>query len=317
MKRSVLALGLLCLAGCGGVAETRPPEAAAPPPPAEQPAPPAEPLEPAPKGWASVSFLPGGDAGCAAAPAPIPSKMLEITAEPLKIGMIPTAIPHALANQLTEKTRIWHLESQGFDFYEALSGGRSNGLRTDRPAQACIRYSLSDDSASLASDVILSVTYDPKTPEVIRVAPARIHYRDFATLSAHGGSSRAAVKVALTLRTFSLERTAGRQSTSIQNQEMAVEIFADPRTGGALRQLYDPADTASTVALPPWDYSSAYENPRHNLSFLGVTVTEIADFDWLQSKILTLWPSYEYEATDVSKLLLAAEFYRRGHLPAK
>lgn len=280
----------------------------------EQPAPPPEPLKPAPKAWASLGFLPGSDAGCVATPAPISTKMVEITAEPLKIGMIPTAVPRPLANQLIEKTRIWHLESQGFDFYKALSGGRPEGLRADRPATACIRYSLSEDGASLVSDVILSVSYNPKTPEVISVAPSRIYYRDYPTLSAHSGSSQAAVKVMLNLRTFSLERTSGRQSTSIQNQEMAVEIFGDPKTDGAFQQLYDPAsDASSTVALPPWDYSSTYENPRHNLSILGITVTEIADFDWLQSKILTLWPGYEYEATDVGKLKQSAEFYSHTH----
>lgn len=312
--RLLLATTLLFLVGCSEVSKNPLPPPVPEEKPAEQPAPP--PLKVAPKAWASVNFLPGSESGCRtdAAPAPISAKMVEIAAEPLKIGMIPTAVPRPLANQLIEKTRIWHLESQGFDFYKALSGGRPEGLRLDRPATACIRYSLSEDGASLVSDVILSVTYNPKTPEVISVAPSRIYYRDYATLSAHSGSSQAAVKVALNLRTFSLERTSGRQSTSIQNQEMAVEIFSDPQIGGAFQQLYDPAsDASSTVALPPWDYSSTYENPRHNLSILGITVTEIADFDWLQSKILTLWPGYEYEATDVGKLKQSAEFYSHTH----
>jgi hypothetical protein len=61
----------------------------------------------------------------------------------------------------------------------------------------------------------------------------------------------------------------------------------------------------------------AYENPRHNLSLLELTVTEIADFDWLQSQLNILWPAWEYEATDVSKFKLSAEFFRRGHLGQK
>jgi hypothetical protein len=78
---------------------------------------------------------------------------------------------------------------------------------------------------------------------------------------------------------------------------------------------YNPAGgIGAKIPLPPWDYSSAYENPRHNLAILGISVTEIADFDWLQSQLRVLWPSWEYEATDVAKLKLGAEFFSRAHL---
>ena len=45
-------------------------------------------------------------------------------------------------------------------------------------------------------------------------------------------------------------------------------------------------------------------------------MTEIADFGWLESKINTLWPSWEYEATDVSKIKLAARYYEGTHKPS-
>jgi hypothetical protein len=50
---------------------------------------------------------------------------------------------------------------------------------------------MSEDGVSLVSEMVFSVTYNPKTPEIIAIAPARIHYRDFLTLSAHGGSRQA------------------------------------------------------------------------------------------------------------------------------
>lgn len=311
---------LLCLIGCSEVSKTTPPPPATEAKPAEPAAPPPLqiPLTPAPKALASLSFLSAGDPRCAGHTAPADVKMERIEAEPLKIGLIPVTMSRMLVNQLTEKTRVWKVESPGFDFYKILSGGRPGGLRSDRPSNACIRYATSDDGASLSAEMIFSVTYNPKVPEVIGIAPARIHYRDFPTLSAHSGSSQAAVKAALSLKTYSLERTSGRQSASLQNEEMSVEIFTNPGTGGAIDQLYDPATApGSKIPLPPWDYSSAYENPRHNLSLLELTVTEIADFDWLQSQLYVLWPAWEYEATDIGKLKHSAEYFSRYHVGGK
>jgi hypothetical protein len=249
-------------------------------------------MKPAPQGRASLSFL----SRCEG-PGPAP-RMEEIAAEPLKIGMIPTAIPRALANDLTDKTRVWKLASPDFDFYRILSGGRPGGLRPDRPSAACIRYAMEG-----VAEMEFSLTYDPKRPEILTIAPARIRYRGFA--------ARAAVRVTLSLKTYSLERTAGRQSASLQNEEMAVEILP---AGGPVEIRYDPAGTANAkIPLPPWDYSPASETPRHNLSVLSIAVTEIADFDWLQSQARILWPGWEYEATDAAKLKSSADFFSRSH----
>jgi hypothetical protein len=312
----LVTVSLLCLIGCSEVSKpiSTPPPPAPEATPAEA-APPPPPLIPAPKALASLSFLSGGDPRCAGNAAPSEVKMQQIEAEPLKVGLIPVTMPRALVNQMTEKTRVWKIASPGFDFYKILANGRPGGLRPDRPSTACIRYAMSEDGASLAAEMIVSVSYNLQVPEVISIAPARIRYRDFPTLSAHSGSRQAAVKAALSLKTYSLERASGRQSASLQNEEMSVEIVTDPGTGGAIELLYDPATVpGSKIPLPPWDYSAASENPRHNLSILELTVTEIGDFDWLQSQVYTLWPAWEYEATDVGKLTHSAEFFRPAHL---
>lgn len=319
IRQSVLvAIGLLGLIGCSEVSKN-----SSPPPPPEAkpvenaPAPPV-PLTPAPKALASLSFLSGSDPRCEGKTSPTEARMEEIEAQPLKIGLIPVTMSRTLVNQMTDKTRVWKIDSPGFDFYKTLSNSQPGGLRPDRPSTACIRYAMGDGGDGLSSEIVFSVTYNPKTPEVIAIAPARIHYRDFASLSARSGSRQAVVKAALSLKTYSLERTSGRQSASLQNEEMSVEIFDNPGTGGAIDQFYDPATVpGAKIPLPPWDYSSSYENPRHNLSILELTVTEIADFDWLQSQLNILWPAWEYEATDVSKLKLSAEIFRRGHASPK
>ena len=322
IRQSVLAtLSLLSLIGCSEVSPKPIPQ----PPPeaksAEEPPPPPQPPIPllaAPRTLASLSFLAGSDPRCAGQVVSPETKMEEIEAQPLKIGLIPVTMSRRLVNQMTEKTRVWKLTSPGFDFYRILSAGQPGGLHPDRPATACIRSAMSEDGVSLLSEMVFSVTYDPKTPEIIALFPTRIHYRDFPTLSAQSGSRQAAVKAALSLKTYSLERTSGRQSTNLQTEEMSVEIFDNPQTGGAIDQLYDPATVpGAKIPLPAWDYSSAYENPRHNLSLLELTITEIADFDWLQSQLNILWPAWEYEATDVSKLKLSADFFRRGHILSK
>ena len=306
IRRLVLiTVSLLCLTGCGEVSKTvLPPPAPEAKPAEDAPPPPPIPLDPAPKAQASLSFLSGGDRGCETAqPA---RKMEEVEAASLGIGMIPTAIPPRLANQLTAKTRVWKVDSPDFDFYKILSGGRPGGLRPDKPALGCIRYQMNDET-----EMVFSVRYNPKSPEILSIAPVRIHYRDFASLSAHSGARQAAFKASLSLRTYSLDRNSGRLTTNLKNEEMAVGILADPGTGAAIDRIFDPSTApAAKIPLPPWDYSSADETPRHNLSVLEITVTEIADFDWLQSQILTLWPGWEYEATDVAKLKHSAEFYR-------
>jgi hypothetical protein len=247
--------------------------------------------------------------------APPPAKIEEIAAEPLKVGFVPESVPRAFANQLIDKTRLWQMESQSFDFYKMLANGHPNGLRPDLPSVGCIRYSMFGTDSELYSDMIFSVTYNPKTPEVLTVAPVRFYYRDFATLSAHSGAREAAVKVTLGMRVFSLDRNAGRLSACLQNQEMAVEIFTDDGAGRAVYDLYDPVSGPNaTIPLPPWDYSSTTDNPRHNLSVLGITVTEIADFDWLQSESHKLWPGWEPSATDASKIGTSALFYSHTHM---
>ena len=287
-RRPVLLLTALLLTGCAQ------PPVPPPAPPPETPSPPPEPPAPlheAPKAHASLGF----STDCTGQ-----AKSEEIEAEALKIGMIPTAVPRPLANQLIDKTHVWHTESQGFDFYKSLS------LHPGKPAQGCIRYAMSDTAGPYA-EITLAVTYDPKMPEVLNIAPTRITYRDLST-------RHAAIKVTLGLRTFSLERNSGRQSNSLQNQELLVDIF----NSGPIDQRYDPAGgIATTIALPPWDYTESLSAPKHNLSFLAITVTEIADFDWLQSQILTLWPGYEYEATDVAKLKLGAAYYGRARRSAE
>lgn len=316
IRQSVLVtVSLLSLIGCSEVfPKPSPPPVAEAKPAEEPPPPPPAPLIAAPKAQASLTFLTGSDPRCTGKAAASEVKMEEIEAQPLKIGMIPTNMSRTLVNQMTEKTRVWKIVSPGFDFYKILSDGRPSGLHPDRPSTACIRYAMSEDGARLYAEMIFSVTYNPKTPEVIAITPARIHYRDFSSLSARSGSSQAAVKVALDLKTYSLERNSGRQSAGLQNEEMSVEIFTNPGTGDAIDQFYDPATVPGPkIPLPPWDYSSAYENPRHNLSILGLTVTEIADFDWLRAQSGTLWSNWEYEATDVAKLKHSAELYRGAH----
>ena len=243
------------------------------------------------------------------------SKMDEVEAKALKVGLIPNAISPTMANQLTDKTRVWKIETSGFDFYRILSDAHPDGLRPDTPFVGCIRYSMFTEKSELYSDMIFSVTYDPKIPEVIKLAPVRLYYRDFGTLSAGSGTTEAALKVELSLRGFSIERTYGRQATTFQNEEMATEIIRNKGDGRSVYQIYDPVSGPSaTLPLPPWDYSSTSVNPRHNLSILGITVTEIADFDWLQARWQTLWPSWEYEATDVSKIKIASQFYAQSHM---
>ena len=248
--------------------------------------------------------------------APKGPKMEEIEAAPLKVGLIPAMIQPSLAAQLTEKTRVWKLESQGLDFYKILSDGRPEGLKPDLPAAACIRYSMFRQGGSeLDADMIFSVAYSPKTPEIISLMPVRLYYRDFAALADGPDVAQAAVKVTLGLRSFSLERTSGRLATSVQNEETVVELVGNPGSGRPVYQLYDPVSGPTiTIPLPPWDFSPASVNPRHNLSILGITVTEIADFGWLQSHVHALWPSWEYEATDVSKIKVAAQFYSHAHI---
>lgn len=266
----------------------------------------------APRASAGLAFFPGGADSCGHAVL----KTAETEALPLKVGAIPAAIPATLNNQLIEKTRVWKVESSSFDFYRILSGGQPGGLRLDRPAIGCIRYSMTEQDGSPHADMIFSVTYNPKTPEVVTLKPVRIQYRDFAALSANSGAAEAALEVGLSLKTYSLERTSGRVGTSLQNQEMAVELFRNRGPGQPIDQFYDPVNGPSAmVPLPPWDYSSKSDNPRHNLSILAITVTEIADFDWLQAQIHRLWPSWEYEATDVAKIKDAAEFYSHTHAP--
>jgi hypothetical protein len=333
-----------------GCSEVKPP--AAPPPAAPEPAvaesaPPA-PLLPAPKALGRLILIPSSDSAAAlgqpvsdddagielvrhdsanevstrcTAPTGVPAakpksivpRLEEVEAEPLKTGMIPTMMTNDLINQLTENTRVWQLESKGLDFYQTLSG-RAQGLDQTKPAVACLRYSLFRPGTGLYSDMLFSVTYNPKSPEVLTVKPVRLYYRDFASLADRPGANWAAVRVTLDMRTYALDRTAGRVASPMQNQEMAVELIANPGAGRALYQLYDPIDEPTiTLPMPPWDYSASSINPRHNLSMLGIKVTEIADFEWLQSQRHNLWRGWEDQATDVAKLTLAAQFYRRTH----
>ena len=340
-------LAAACLIGCSEVKPPPPPPADIAPAPAESAPPPA--LVPAPKAQGQLILIPSSDSaallgqpagedaaaielvrhdaanGIAARCAPpggvsvgkanpVASRLEEVEAEPLKIGMIPTMMSPDLINQLTENTRIWQLESKGLDFYQILSGRRPDGLKEDKPAVACLRYSLFRPGTGLYSDMLFSVTYNPKTPEVLTIMPVRLYYRDFAALADRPGASWAAVRVTLDMRTYALDRNAGRVASPMQNQEMAVELISSPGAGRAVYQLYDPVEGPTiTLPLPPWNYSATSINPRHNLSMLGIKVTEIADFDWLRSQRHNLWRGWEDAATDVSKLTLAAQFYRRTH----
>jgi len=300
-RHSYLTLLLVGLAACS---ETPPPPPLPPGKPTAEAPPPAEaPVArmAAPKALAGLAFFAGSVDACEHASL----KPAETEARPLKVGLIPTTISPALANDLTAKTRVWKVESSPFDFYRILSGNRPDGLRPNRPALGCIRYSMTEEDGASNADMTFSVTYDPKTPEVLSVMPVRLHYR-------HGGAGQAAMEVALSLKTYALERNSGRVATSLQNQEMAVEIFQDPGADIA----YDPVNGPSIVVpLPAWDYSAKSDNPRHNLSVLALTVTEIADFDWLQSQTYRLWPSWEYEATDVAKIRFSSEYYSHTHAP--
>lgn len=340
---SLLTVSILSVTACS---ETPPPPA---PPPAlpAAPEPPPAPLLDAPKAMGSLTMIPASnikalleqplDASPAAAElvrrdaasgiagrcAPIGAKAGkaragaaqrdELEAETLKIGMIPTAVPRDLANRMIEKTRLWQASSQEFDFYKALSDGNAAGLRPDLAAVSCIRFSLF--RPDLYADMIFSVTHNPKKPEILTLAPVRIFYRDFASLADQPGATRAAVKVTLDMKSYSLERTAGRVASAMANQEMLVELFAESGAGQPVYQLYGPAKAATaTIALPPWDFSAKSADPRHNLSLLNINVTEIADFDWLESHAPILWPGWEPEATEVAKLKKGAAYYRRTHL---
>lgn len=226
--------------------------------------------------------------------------------------MIPTAIPRALANQLTGKTRFWQVSSQEFDFYKALSDGKASGLKPDLAAVSCIRFSLF--RPDLYADMIFSVTHNPKKPEILTLMPVRLFYRDFPSLADQPDAAQAAVKVTLDMKSYSLERTSGRVANALANNEMLVELFADPGAGQPVYQLYDPVNgPSSTIALPPWDFSEKVIDPQHNLSMLNINVTEIADFDWLQDHAHILWPGWEPEATDAAKLKKGAAYYRRTH----
>ena len=338
MKKALLTAAL-CITGCS---QTPPPPPA--PPVAETPAP--QPPEPAPmpieapKAAGSLAFIAGSDikaalegsgelarhdlangiaARCGAVStkshAGEAGKFEEIKAEPLKIGALPERLRRGAFAELVYETRVWQVESQGVDFYKTLSDGNPNGLKFDTPAAACLRYSLyRPGSPELYSDMLFSVSFNPKKPEILSVMPVRIYFRDFAALADQSGSTQAATKVTLGLRTFSLERNSGRAAASMQNQEMAVELIGNPGAGQPVYRIYDPATVpTATIPLPPWDYSPASVNPRHNLSIFAITVTEIADFGWLERNINTLWPSWEYEATDVSKLKLAARHFDAAH----
>ena len=323
MKKALLVV-LAALAAC---TQAPPP---APQPPAEAPAPQPEPApipREAPRAAGALTFIAGsqiaaaldgsGDLArrdaasgiarrCGATnrkSAASEAKFEEIKAEPLKIGAIPERLTVGALAELAQQTQIWQLESQNFDFYKILSDGNPNGLKFDAPAAACIRYSLyRPGSPELYSDMIFSVSHNPKTPEILTVMPVRIYFRQ----------APAAIKVTLGLRTFSLERTSGRAAAAMQNQEMAVELFGNP--GQPVYQLYDPASVPSAnIPLPPWDFTPASVNPRHNLAVFGISVTEIADFGWLESHTHDLWPSWEYEATDIAKLRAGARIYARSH----
>ena len=337
MKKALLTAAALCIAGCS---QTPPPPP--PAPAAEAPAP--QPEEPAPKeaprAAGSVSFIAGSDikaalegsgelarhdlangipARCGAVSAKSHAgetgKVEEIKAEPLKIGALPERLRRGAFAELVQETRVWQVESQGVDFYKILSDGNPNGLKFDTPAAACLRYSLyRPGSPKLSSDMLFSVSFNPKKPEILTIMPVRIYFRDFAALADQPGATQAALKVTLGLRTFSLERNSGRATASMQNQEMAIELISNPGAGQPVYRLYDPATVpTATIALPPWDFSPASVNPRHNLSMFTITVTEIADFGWLEHNINTLWPSWEYEATDVSKLKIGAHHFDAAH----
>lgn len=344
-SKALLGLVAACLIGCS---EVTPPPAPPPAAPETSPAAPVPvPVVDAPKAYGSLTMISSREIkalleqpldGSAAASelvrrdgindiagrcAPkgvkageaqsISPKKDEIDADSLKIGMVPTAVPPALAAQLTQKTRLWQLNSQGFDFYKTLSAGSPEGLKEEMPAVACIRYSLFR-AADLYSDMIFSVTHNPKKPQILTILPVRVYYRDFAALADQPNVTQAAIKVILEMHSFTLDRTSGRVAAPLQNQEMLIELWSNPGAGQPIYQLYDPVNgPAATIPLPPWDFSTASVNPRHNFSLLGITVTEIADFDWLRSQTHILWPGYEYASTDVSKLTLGALYYRRTH----
>lgn len=346
--RALLAVAVVSVSGCSEAPPPSAPPAAAPEaPPAPPPAP--VPLVAAPKANGRLTMIASGgvkaalgqplDASAAAselvrrdeasniaarcAPSGLKARKAHeetgkfdlLEADPLKIGMIPTEIPPALANQLTEKTRLWQLASEQFDFYKTLSDGSAEGLKLETPAIACIRYSLFRQDGGLYSDMLFSVTHNPKKPEILTIMPVRVFYRDFSALADQPGATQAAVKVMLEMHTYSIERTSGRAAAAMPNQEMLVELFGNPGAGQPLYQLYDPVNgPTATIPLPPWDFSQNSINPRHNLSTFHITVTEIADFDWLQSQYVRLWPGWEYAATDVSKLKLGAQYYSRTHM---
>jgi len=342
---ALLTVSILSISACS---ETAPPSAP-PPPPAAAPEPPPAPapLLDAPKAMGSLTMISSSDikallgqpldASPAAAElvrrdaastiagrcAPIGAKagkghetavkIDEVEAETLKIGMIPTAVPRDLANQMIEKTRLWQVSSPEFDFYKTLSDGNQAGLKPDRAAVSCIRLSLF--RSGLYADMIFSVTHNPKKPEILTVMPVRVFYRDFPSLADQPGAAQAAVKVTLDMKSYSRERTSGRVASAMANQEMLVELFADPGAGQPVYQLYDPINGPSaTIALPPWDFSAKSVDPQHNLSMLNINLTEIADFGWLAGHAPILWPGWEAEATDVTKLRRSAAYYRRTHL---
>ena len=295
MKKTLLAAAALCIAGCTETPPPAPPPAPSAVEEAPVPPPPAPPVE-APRAAGILTFIAGGDikaaldgsgelarhdmandiaCRCGAKSGKgvgDPGKAEEIKAEPLKIGALPERLQTGAFADLKRKTRVWQLESQGLDFYKILSNGNPNGLSFDAPASACIRYSLyRPGSPEIYSDMLFSVSYNPKKPEILTVMPVRIYFRDFAALSDQPGATQAAVKVTLGLRTFSLERTSGRVAAAMQNQEMAVELIAG-QPGKPIYQLYDPVSgPTATIPLPPWDFSPASVNPRHNLSIFGIT----------------------------------------------
>lgn len=326
MKKTLLVI-LAALAACS---QTPPPAEAPAPQPVAAPEPPPVHQE-APRAAGALTFIAGSDIAAALEGSgdlarrdaandiarrcgatgkkghADAAKFEEIKAEPLKIGAIPERLRTGAMAELVQQTQIWQQDSPTLDFYKILSDGNPNGLKFDAPAAACIRYSLyRPGSPELYSDMIFSVTHNPKTPEILTVMPVRLYFRQ----------APAAIKITLGLRTFSLERTSGRAAAAMQNQEMAVEMFDTP--GQPVYQLYDPATVPmANIPLPPWDFTPASINPRHNLSVFGITVTEIANFDWLVSHTHDLWPSWEYEATDIAKFRAGAQVYAKAHMAVR
>jgi len=234
-----------------------------------------------------------------------------VVADIIPTGVQPNRITNEFVNQMRAVTRVWNGRATGFDFYRILSDDRRLGLSFDRTASSCLRFSRVDgETRELVSDLLFQFTFDPDKPQIIRLMPLRVYFRRFDDL-ARRGADEAAIKVLVDLQTMSLERTGGRMSRPINDQEVLVGLFRRSDAGeGPIYRLYDATTVPPEITtLPPWDYSAKSENPRHNYSVARVAVTEYSDIAWLRAHLEEVWPRWEYAATDVSRILDSDRLY--------